>query len=277
MNKNRFFHVSMIIITLILMILSMNHKIGFSKSIQDNSDKLLINSMEIRWVKMVGGLHINSKVLFAGHDDENINKLINMINNGEKLGIASNHDISYLYSKARPLGVQFKANVGEEIVIWQLFQPNSNGVGSTVSKEKVILDKYENGIEHFYIIKSKPFANFLYNGFEKIMPIVRPISATKSSIGIYAKEGDWIKISGDGCIENKVYIYISPNANPNLKYLVGKVTPIFGKWSWSTIVKKKMKTLDGAVFNIGNGYYDILTKMGTTSTGMSGIIKFDKK
>jgi hypothetical protein len=158
-----------------------------------------------------------------------------MVNSGQKIGIASNRDVSYLHSMMRPLGVQFKEKNGEETVIWQLYQtipnPNPKVISASISKEKVILDEYENGVEHFYIIKYAQLANFFHYEFQKIMPFVNPITVTKLSSGNNTKEGDRIKISGDGCTEDKVYIYISPNAHPNIKYLVARVPSVLGKWS----------------------------------------------
>ena len=129
-----------------------------------------ISPAEIKSVKMIGGLHISSKVLLPGNDDENIAKLANMVNRGINLGKASEKDIGYIYSEARPIRVLFEKQNGDQLVIWVFYQPNSNSNGGIASREKVILSKIKNGVDHFYVIKSKELVDFIMYDSKKIMP-----------------------------------------------------------------------------------------------------------
>lgn len=130
-----------------------------------------ITPAEIKSIKMIGGLHTNPTILLPGKDDESIVKLSQMVNHGINLGKANEKDVGYIYSEARPLGILFEKRNGDQIIIWTFYQPNAASNGGIGSRDKVILSKVKNGVDHFYVIESKELVDFLMYDFREVFTL----------------------------------------------------------------------------------------------------------
>ena len=88
------------------------------KKILNADNQTYINQDDIEWITVQGGLGITTKVLFTGHDDEKINRIVSMINSGTGKTEFIKTEINVIHSRARPIGLCFQLKDGNKAYVW---------------------------------------------------------------------------------------------------------------------------------------------------------------
>ncbi|HEX9063435.1 MAG TPA: hypothetical protein VF941_24955, partial [Clostridia bacterium] len=195
-----------------------------------------IDPDDIEWVTVQGGLMIHAKVLFPGHDDEKIKRIVSMINSGTGKKESTKEEISVIHSEARPVGILFKLKNGSKLCAWADYTTKSfkDGWSAVMLDDRFVLEIENNGEDKYFTIFSKDVAGYIRKGWEADMPRVKEISVSneinKGDDRPVLREGDTAVVSGDGCTAKEVLINIQRNGNSKESYTVGKVVPQFGQW-----------------------------------------------
>ncbi len=227
---------------------------------------------------MQGGLHINTKALFPGHDDEKISKIVALINGGTGKVTSTKTEISVINSKARPIGIHFKLKDGSKLYVWTDYTTKSfkDGWSATTLNDRFVLNIHKDGLDEYYTIFSKDVAKYLKDGWKDDMPIVNEVEVkSEYSAGgdkMVIRSGNKAVVTGDGCTAKEVIIRIIRNGNLKEVYDVGKVTPQFGRWEWKGIISRQCKTIEGKTVTLANDLYDIIADADGNQTGASCVI-----
>ncbi|MFL0268186.1 hypothetical protein [Candidatus Clostridium radicumherbarum] len=211
-------------------------------------DKLKpINQSEVEIVNRVGGMPPDRwKVLFASKDYSTIVRIVALINSAHKANFNPNGYNSGKY----PIDMEIKL---KNNIVWRISQlckvttghleNDEMEVHVTPYKDRVKL-VIENGEKtSSYTLFSEQLADYIQRGAAQDMPPVIGFSITSNPV----KPGQTVTISGDGCAEKYVEIYIADgNAYSNEKYLIARVPTSFGAWKWEeTFIGRTIRTLDG--------------------------------
>lgn len=244
--------------------------------------KAFINSDDIEWVTVQGGLMIHAKVLFPGHDDEKIKRIVSMINSGTGKKESTKEEVGVIHSGARPVGILFKLKDGRKVCAWTDYTSKSfkDGWSASMLDDRFILDIENNGEDKYFTIFSKDVAGYIRKGWEADMPRVNEISVSseskKGEKRTVLREGD-TAVSGDGCTAKEVLVSIQRNGNSKESYTVGKVVPKFGQWEWTGVIGRQCKTLDGKTIVLENDLYDITANAEGNRTTASCVIDLRNK
>lgn len=255
--------------------------IGLNIETSDISTQQYINVSDIEWLTMQGGLHITTKVLFPGHDNDKINKIVKMINSGTDKTESTQTEINVIHSKARPVSICFQLKNGNKIYIWPDYTTKTfkNGWSAAPVNDKFILNLEDNVSDKYYTVLSKDVAEYLREGWKADMPIVEEVTVKsengKAGEKVIIRDGDKVIVSGDGSTAREVVIHIRRNNNLEEDYIVGKVIPEFGEWEWEEVIKKQLM-LDGREIILANDLYDIVVDTGEGQTGLSEVIDLRK-
>jgi len=245
-------------------------KIPFSK-LDENS---------VEWITMTGGLgNITTRVLFTGNDDMAIQKLINMINKCGEMVQTDASIIGETHSRTRPIGMIVSLKENDRIYLWPSYEVISSSGGLTVSThtDRFVLEiNGEKGTSEYYTIYSENVADYLIEGWKEDMPLVDDIkieSETKSSpdSGCIVTNGELITISGDGCPNDTVNIYICKNEG-GVRCHLGCAETTFGAWEWKGFIGSTLNSTDGKTINLGSGLYDIIVNFGDREKAVCGVI-----
>lgn len=237
-----------------------------------------INQDDVEWIRMQGGLGITTKVLFAGHDDEKINRIVSMINSGTGKTESTEAEINVIHSRARPIGICFQLKDGNKAYVWTDYTTKTfkNGWSATVLNDRFILDIQNGGKDEYYTIFSKDAAEYLSEGWKADMPTVNKITVNsesgKNGEQNVIRDGDKAIVSGDGCTSKEVVIHLRRNGEPKEDYIIGKAIPVFGKWQWSGLITRQFKALDGKKATLAKDLYDIVADEDGAGIGVCGII-----
>lgn len=211
-------------------------------------DKLApINTSQVEMVNRVGGMPPDRwKVLFASKDYSEIARIVALINSAHK----TNFNPKGYNSGKYPIDIEIKL---KNNIIWRISQLCSvttihlENQGMEVHiipyKDRVKLT-IENGEKiSYYTLFSKQLADYIQTGAAQDMPPVIGFSITSNPV----KPGGKVSISGDGCTDKYVEIYIADgNAYSNEKYLIARVPTSFGTWKWEgTFNGRTIRTLNG--------------------------------
>lgn len=206
-----------------------------------------INPNEVKIVNRVGGMPPDRwKVLFASKDYSTIARIVVLINSAHK----TNFNPKGYDSGKYPVDIEIKL---KNNIIWRIselckvttrqLEDDGMEVHTTPYKDRVKLD-IENGEKtSSYTLFSEQLADYIQRGAVQDMPPVIGFSITSNPV----KPGQTITISGDGCTEKYVEIYIADgNAYSNEKYIITRVPTSLGAWKWKgTINGRTFRTLDG--------------------------------
>lgn len=242
-----------------------------------NAD-IFISPSDVEYITMQGGLHIHTKALFKGHDDEKISKIVALVNAGTGKTASTDTEINVINSKARPIGIHFELRDGSKIYAWTDYTTKSfkDGWSATKVDDRFVLQVQEDGLDKYYTIFSRDVAKYLKGGWKDDMPIVKEVEVKSGSDSggnnVVLRSGDKVIVTGDGCVAKEVIIRIMRNGNPKEVYDVGKVTSQFGQWEWEEIISSQCKTLDGKTVTLANDLYDIIADSDGNETGVSAVI-----
>jgi len=254
------------------------------------SDRISLPPLDceaVAWMTMTGGLGgITTKVMFKGNNDSVIRKVVDIINeNPEALPIDKTAAESFL-PRIRPIGLVISLEDGTCMHLWPSYEGGRYIDGHTVTmlSDQFILQRDENGGTAFYTIFSSRGAKYLKDGWKEDMPIVDDISIRSGSSvlndsALLLHEGDPIIVSGDGCTNSTVNIYIRKNGDGK-PYHIGLAETELGVWKWDGQVKSNITTLDGEPVKLEDGLYDIVVILGEREKAVCGIIRLgsaDKK
>ncbi len=233
---------------------------------------------DIEWITMQGGLGITTKVLFAGHDDEKINRIISMINSGAGKMESTEAEINVIHSRARPIGICFQLKDENKAYVWTDYSTKAfeNGWSATTLNDRFILDIQNGGKDEYYTIFSKDVAKYLSEGWKDDMPMVNKISVNsgsdKNGEQNVIRDGDKAIVDGDGCTSKEVVIHLRRNGEPKEDYIIGKAIPEFGKWQWSGLITRQFQALDGKKVTLAKDLYDIVAVEDGAGIGICGVI-----
>lgn len=224
----------------------------------NNINYSLINPNNVVWINMIGGLQINTKILFKENSYNKIFDLVSIINKGNNKKIASEEEIHVLSSRARPIKLQFKMKDGSYIYVYPSYETYKlkNGWGTSTRNDKFVLvikDKY-------FSIDSKEVTQ-LFNTARLYMPTVNRFDVTPYEIKI----GNPIQVNGDGCTESELYLYIEKTHR--IKYLIAIIRPTFGKWEWKGKIDKVFTSVDGKNIRLEKGHYSLSAHIGYSTMG----------
>ncbi len=240
--------------------------------------KLDENSVE--WITMTGGLgNITTKVLFYGHDDMAIQNLVSMINESREMIKTDNSVIDKTHSRVRPIGMIISLKENSRIYLWPSYEVIGNSGDLTISThtDRYVLEiNGENGTSEYYTIFSKDVAGYLIEGWKEDMPLVDDIkieseAKRSSDSGYIVENGDLFTISGDGCPNDAVNIYICKNEGGERCHL-GRAETTFGAWEWKGLIGSSLNSTDGKTVNLESGLYDIIVNFGDMEKSVCGII-----
>ncbi len=193
-----------------------------------------VNPSDIEYVTVQGGLHIHTKALFPGHDDEKISKIAATINAGTGKTASSDTEINIINSEARPIGTCFGLKDGSKIYAWTDYAVNSSKDGCFTLDDRFVLNVRKDSGDDYYTIFSRNVAKYLKEGWRDDMPIVKEVEVKSESSAdgnnVVIRNGGKAIVTGDGCIAKEVTIHIMRNGNPKELYTIGKVTPQYGRW-----------------------------------------------
>jgi hypothetical protein len=244
----------------------------------NKNSSVFISTSDVEYITMQGGVHIHTKALFPGHDDEKISKIIALVNAGTGKTLSTDTEINVINSMARPVGIHFELKDGSKIYAWPDYTTKSfeDGWFATTLDDRFILQIQEDGLYKYYTIFSEDVAKYLKCGWNDDMPIVKEFEVKSGSDSgenkVVLRSGDKVIVSGDGCVEKEVIIRIMRSGNPNEVYDVGRVTPQFGQWEWEEIISSQCKTLDGETVTLANDLYDIMIHSDGNDMGVSEVI-----
>ncbi|MHB9095978.1 MAG: hypothetical protein ACYC21_15030, partial [Eubacteriales bacterium] len=166
--------------------------------LNSNLDKHFnVDPQQVEWLTMQGGLHITTKVIFAGKDSDKISNITNLINNGSNKTPSSQEEIRGINSRARPIGIEFKMKDGKTIFVWPSYKITTwkNGWSAGPRNDRFVLNIQRDSNEEYYTLISKDVPNYLRSGWRMDMPSVNPIAASPQ----VSKKGDKVVVAGDGC------------------------------------------------------------------------------
>ena len=108
------------------------------------------------------------------------------------------------------------------------------------------------------------------------MPLVDDIkieseAKRSSDSGYIVENGDLFTISGDGCPNDAVNIYICKNEGGERCHL-GRAETTFGAWEWKGLIGSSLNSTDGKTVNLESGLYDIIVNFGDMEKSVCGII-----
>lgn len=250
------------------------------KKMLNANDYTYINPNDIEWVTMQGGLHITTKVLFPGHDDEKISRIVALINSGESKAESTKTEVNVINSMARPIGILFKLKNGNEAYAWTDYTTKTfkDGWSATAIDDRFVLNTRNGKQDECFTIFSKDVAKYLRDGWKADMPIVNHVTIKSESLKdgneVVLREGDKAVVLGDGCTAKQVIIRIIRNGDSKEDYVVGKVVPEFGKWDWKEAITRHFKTLDGKEVTLKKELYDINVDAEGSGTQFCGVIDF---
>lgn len=242
-----------------------------------NSD-VFISTSDVEYITMQGGLHIHTKALFSGHDDEKISKIVDLVNAGTGKTSSTDTEINVINSMARPVGIHFELRDGSKIFAWPDYTTKSfeDGWSATTLDDRFVLQVQEDGLYKYYTIFSEDVAKYLKGGWNDDMPVVKEVEVKSGSdsgeSNVVLRNGDKVIVTGDGCVAKEVIIRIMRNGNPKEVYDVGRVTPQFGQWEWEEIISSQCKTLDGKTVTLANDLYYIMVHSDGNEMGVSEVI-----
>ncbi len=248
-----------------------------AESVKASSDGY-INPEDIEWVTMQGGLHIHTKALFPGHDDEIINRVVGLVNSGVEKTASTDTEINVVNSQARPMGIFFMLKDGSKVYAWTDYTTKSfkDGWSATTLDDRFVMQVQNNNHDEYFTIFSRDVAKYLREGWKEEMPIVPEVEVKSGSNAdgdkVVIRNGDKAVVSGDGCIAKEVAIRIMRNGNPEEIYPVGKVVPEYGHWKWEGNISAQCKTLDGETVTLAKDLYDIIADAGGSQIGVCGVI-----
>jgi len=240
--------------------------------------KLDENSVE--WITMTGGLgNITTKVLFSGNDSIIIQNLVNMINESKGMIRADASIIGKTHSRVRPIGMIISLKENNKLYLWPSYEVIGNSGDLTISThtDRYVLEiSGEKGNSEYYTIYSENVAGYLIEGWKEDMPLVDDIiiesearRAPKS--GYIVENCELFTISGDGCPNDTVNIYICNNKGGDRHHL-GCAEAALGAWEWKGSIGRSLNSTDGKTVNLESGLYDIIVNFGDTEKSVSGII-----
>lgn len=280
--KNRVY--VLMFLALILLTSGCDVQMGASSLSTKNSavkmpfQKLDENSVE--WITMTGGLgNITTKVLFSGNDNIIIQNLINMINESGGMIQTDASIIGKTHSRVRPIGMIISLKENNKIYLWPSYEVIGNSGDLTISThtDRYVLEiNEEKGNSEYYTIHSENVAGYLIEGWKEDMPLVDDIiieSEAKNSpdSGYIVENGDLFTISGDGCPNDTVNIYICNNKGGERCHL-GCAETTFGAWEWKGSIGSSLNGADGKTINLESGLYDIIVDFGGMEKSVCGVI-----
>lgn len=252
------------------------------KNLLKADNQTYINSDNIEWMTMQGGLGITTKVLFTEHDEEKINRIVSMINSGTEKTDSTEAEINVIQSRARPIGICFQLKDGSKAYVWTDYFTKTleNGWSATALNDRFVLVIQNSGQDEYYTIFSDDVAAYLREGWKSDMPMVSKITVSsepgKNGEPNVIRDGDMIIVSGDGCTSKEVVIHLRRNSNPKEDYVMGKAIPEYGKWEWKGSITKKFKTLDGKEVTLAKDLYDIVADEDGAGISVCGVIDLRK-
>lgn len=229
-----------------------------------------LHEKDIAWVKLVGGLPRESKVLYPKDAAEEIRSLIGQVNKAEDLGPTDQVAIDRISSRARPLGVQFRLVDGTDVVVWMMLEIGKDGHGVQSSAEKVILERKTGENESYRTLRSKEIVPAFFK--TQKFPDVEMLKVEISKMG--EGKGYRISASGESWIASEVRIRIRPAESMERGYLIGKIKTTDGKWTWELTGEGTIKTLDGKTIELTSGEYEITAETDELTMGKFQSIQF---
>ena len=246
-------------------------------------DKVPFNPPEIErveWMTMIGGLGgFTTKVMFSGHDDAVIKKVIDMINQNKEMHTMDNRQVEAIFQKIRPIGLVISLTGGDCYYLWPSYDivNHSDGWTDTTLTDRFTLQIDENGDSSFYTVFSGEAADYIINGWKSDMPEVEAIkiesdSAAYNEHGLIISDGDNIRVHGDGCPYSEVVINIRKNGG-NASYNLGHAKAEYGLWQWEGVISRNINKTDGNSILLEDGLYDIVIIMGKREKAICGVVK----
>lgn len=246
-------------------------------------EKLPFHSKEesIEWMTMTGGLGgITTKVIFPGVDDTVINRIVGMINRNIEMFSMDNNFFEDIISKVRPIGLILSFENGSRYYLWPSYEVVHHADDWTVTTltDRFTLQIQDNGNSSYYTIFSEEMADYLLNGWKDDMPEVEDIriesdNGIPSNSDFIIRNGNLVKISGDGCPYSKVDIFIRENGSDK-SIFIDTVKTDYGHWEWEGHVKDNIK-VNEEEFHLEKGLYDIVVNLGEREKAICGIIRID--
>ncbi|MHB8840638.1 MAG: hypothetical protein ACYC56_02415 [Candidatus Aquicultor sp.] len=211
-----------------------------------------VDRNKIQWVTMSGGLELRTKVLYQENAPKKLQRIIEMINRATKERASTKIEIENLYSRAHPIGILIGFKNGTRAFVGPVYStntPSSSKIGAQPSSDYFIIN-YQNDNKSITAFSKEVASYLISHKWEEDMPTVRDVNINKQKF----KVGDTVTLSGDGCIEKEVKIYLQL---PTLKkrYLIGQVMPKFGQWKWHSTIQKEFITPAGKHSTIDPGSY----------------------
>lgn len=234
----------------------------------------------VNWMTMTGGLGgITTKVMFKGNDDSVIRKVVDMINENPEAAPLDKSMAESLLPRVRPIGLVISFEDGTRMHLWPSYElvQYTDGHAITMLTDQFILQRDENGWSAFYTIFSARGAKYLKDGWKDDMPVVDDIkilsgSSVSNNSALLLHEGDPITVSGDGCPNSTVNIYIRKNGGRE-SYHIGCAETERGAWKWDSQVDSNITTLDGRSVELEDGLYDIVVNLGEREKALCGVIR----
>lgn len=239
---------------------------------------VLISREDVEWITMSYGVPGRSDVLFTGHDDEKIDKIINLINSGKLKGRST--DVEMKHSK-RIRVLSIKLFNGDNIGIYLASENNPSNGTLLSSPDKFILSVHRKEGSEYYTVISRDMINyFLYDSTKdfKAAEIIKIEPNIWDNDNIHPlREGDKFILSGNGLTEKIGFIYIQKNGEFKNKYLIARVPIEYGEWRWEGVVSRVVETIDGKHITLENGLYDMGLEFDGGRVGHSGVIELIDK
>ncbi len=242
-----------------------------------------VNGQNVEWITMTGGLGgITTKVLFSGHDNIIIDKILEMLNENLDMFEAEKTVLDTVLPKIKPIGLTISLKDGNRLYLWPSYEVVNHSDGWTVSTlaNQFILQMDNEGESKFYILFSGLIADYLVEGWKKDMPVVQDIkiesdTASYENNNYILHNGDTVTISGDGCPNPTVNIYIRKNAGLRC-YHICRTEAVLGSWKWNGRINRSLETVEGEIVQLDDGLYDILINFGDREKAVCGVISLDK-
>ena len=281
--QRRFFQLFLMICLLFLSGCDMerNHLDPFSDNpaVVDTITLPPLDESKVGWVTMTGGLGgITTKVLFNGNDASMIHKIVRMVNDNRDMLAIDRNIVDDILPHIRPIGLLISMENGEQICIWPSYEKVSYSGGSTVTTRSdcYTLQLEQEGATFLYTVFSSHMAQYLQEGWKEDMPVVDQLKITSDTAvddsDMFLKIGDSITVSGDGCPNPTVNIFIRKNSNGEAFHW-GTAKTVSGAWEWKNVIEQKFMTLDGREIQLDNGMYDVLVNFGEKEKAACGIIR----
>jgi hypothetical protein len=203
-----------------------------------------------------------------------------MLNECKEMTQTDSSVIGETHSRTRPIGMIISLKENNRIYLWPSYEVISSSGGLTVSThtDRYVLEiNGEKGTSEYYTIYSENVADYLIEGWKEDMPLVDDIkieseAKTSSDSGYIVTNGELITISGDGCPNDTVNIYICKNEGGERCHL-GCAETTFGAWEWKGFIGSTLNSTDGKIIKLDSGLYDIVVNFGDKEKAVCGIIK----